>query len=83
MILKENQELQTKLFHSFDLVGSSQNITKINEQIKKLALTDSRIFINGLLDPEKNLSLEKFINNPKDAMVLYNSEWCFIRCKKI
>ena len=31
---KENKELQTKLFHSFDLVGSSQNITKINEQIK-------------------------------------------------
>ena len=29
----QNKELETKLFHSFELVGNSQNITKIKEQI--------------------------------------------------
>ena len=27
---KQNKELQTKLFHSFEIIGSSDNITKIN-----------------------------------------------------
>ena len=62
---KENQELQTKLFHSFDLVGSSQNITKINEQIKKLALTDSRIFINGPTGSGKELIARKIHKQSK------------------
>ena len=38
----ENKKLHSKLFHSFDLIGKSQNILRINEQIQKLSLSDSR-----------------------------------------
>ncbi len=60
---KENLDLQSKLFHSFDLIGSSQNITKINDQIKKLALTESRIFINGPTGSGKELIARKIHKN--------------------
>ena len=36
-LLKQNKYLETKLFHSFDLIGSSSNIAKINEQIQKVS----------------------------------------------
>ncbi len=60
---KENLDLQSKLFHSFDLIGISQNITKINDQIKKLALTESRIFINGPTGSGKELIARKIHKN--------------------
>ena len=72
---KENKELQTKLFHSFELVGSSQNIIKINEQIKKLALTDSRIFINGPTGSGKELvarKIHKHSNRKQRPFVILN-----------
>ncbi len=56
---KQNKELQTKLFHSFELIGSSQNILKINEQIKKLSNSDSRVFINGPTGSGKELIARK------------------------
>ena len=62
---KENKDLQSKLFHSFDLVGSSQNILKINEQIKKLAQTESRVFINGPTGSGKELIARKIHKNSK------------------
>ena len=62
-LLKENKDLQSKLFHSFDLIGSSQNIIKINEQIKKLANTDSRVFINGPTGSGKELIARKIHKN--------------------
>jgi len=62
---KENQDLQSKLFHSFDLVGLSQNILKINEQIKKLAQTESRVFINGPTGSGKELIARKIHKNSK------------------
>ena len=56
---KENKELQTKLFHSFELIGSSNNIIKINEQIQKLSITESRVFINGPTGSGKELIARK------------------------
>jgi len=32
-LIKQNKYLQTKLFHSFELIGASNNILKINDQI--------------------------------------------------
>ena len=59
-ILKnENKELEIKLFHSYELVGCSQNIEKIKDQIKKLSTTDSRIFINGPTGSGKELVARK------------------------
>tara|TARA_Y100001958_G_C21233135_1_gene559100 strand:+ start:512 stop:1867 length:1356 start_codon:yes stop_codon:yes gene_type:complete len=60
---KENLDLRSKLFHSFDLIGSSPNITKINDQIKKLAVTESRIFINGPTGSGKELIARKIHKN--------------------
>ena len=44
---KENKQLENKLFHSFDLVGESNQISKIKKMITKLSSTDSRILIYG------------------------------------
>ena len=55
----KNKELETKLFHSFELIGSSPNLTKIKEQIKKLSMTDSRIFITGPTGSGKELIARK------------------------
>ena len=56
---KENKNLRSKLFHSFDLVGRSQNISSIKDQINKLALSDSRIFITGPTGSGKELIARK------------------------
>ena len=52
---KENKNLQNKLFHSYDLIGKSSSILKLKEQIKKLTLTESRIFITGPAGSGKEL----------------------------
>ena len=58
-LLKQNKYLETKLFHSFDLIGSSNNISKINDQINKVALTESRVFIHGPTGSGKELIARK------------------------
>ena len=58
----ENKNLKSKLFHSFDLIGSSQNIISIKDQINKLALSDSRIFISGPTGSGKELIARKIHN---------------------
>ena len=55
----ENRKLHSKLFHSYDLIGKSANITKIKEQIEKLSLSDSRIFITGPTGSGKELVARK------------------------
>jgi len=55
----ENKNLQSKLFHSFELIGKSQNINSIREQIDKLALSESRIFISGPTGSGKELIARK------------------------
>ena len=42
---KQNKEYESKLFSSFDLIGDSKNTINITEQIKKISLTESRVFI--------------------------------------
>ena len=64
-LLKENKYLETKLFHSFDLVGSSNNINKINEQIQKVSSTESRVFIFGPTGSGKELIARKIHKNSK------------------
>ena len=54
-----NQEYETKLFSSYDLIGDSKNITTIREQIEKISITDSRIFINGPSGSGKELVARK------------------------
>ena len=44
---KDKRSLENKLFHSYDIVGKSQTITKVKSLINKLRNTESRIFISG------------------------------------
>ncbi len=56
---KENKSLNEKLFHSFDIIGKSKNILNIKDQIKHLASSDSRVFINGPIGSGKELIARK------------------------
>jgi len=63
----ENKKLQNKLFHSYDLIGKSPAIMKLKEQIKKLSITESRIFIFGPAGSGKELVARKIHKNSKRA----------------
>jgi len=69
-LIAENKNLHTKLFHSFELIGSSQNIQKIREQIEKLSTSESRVFINGPTGSGKELIARKIHKNSKRIKVL-------------
>ena len=74
-LIKENKNLQTQLFHSFELIGSSQNIEKIKDQIQKLSNTESRVFINGPTGSGKELiarSIHKNSNRKKSPFIVLN-----------
>ena len=71
----ENKELESKLFHSYEIIGSSNNIQKIKEQIVKLSLSDSRIFINGPTGSGKELiarKIHKMSKRDKGPFVILN-----------
>ena len=71
----ENKVLETKLFHSFDLIGNSQNIEKIKEQIEKLSNSESRIFIYGPTGSGKELiarKIHKLSKRNKGPFVILN-----------
>ncbi len=71
----QNKELETKLFHSYDLIGESQNIQKIKDQINKLSSSESRIFINGPTGSGKELiarKIHKLSKRQKGPFVVLN-----------
>ena len=71
----KNKELETKLFHSFELVGNSQNIEKIKDQISKLSTSESRIFINGPTGSGKELiarKIHKLSKREKGPFIILN-----------
>ena len=52
---KEKRILESKLFHSYDIVGKSQSIQEVKALIIKLGSTESRIFISGPAGSGKEL----------------------------
>ncbi len=62
---KENKNLTSKLFHSFEIIGKSPNIISIKEQIDKLSHSESRVFINGPTGSGKELISRKIYKNSK------------------
>ena len=71
----DNKELETKLFHSFELIGSSQNIEIIKDQITKLSSSESRIFINGPTGSGKELiarKIHKLSKRNKGPFIILN-----------
>tara|TARA_B100000579_G_scaffold433972_1_gene453801 strand:+ start:545 stop:1900 length:1356 start_codon:yes stop_codon:yes gene_type:complete len=62
---KENKKLQNKLFHTFEIIGKSQNINSIKDQIQKLSTSESRVFISGPTGSGKELVARKIHKNSK------------------
>ena len=72
---KQNKEYENKLFSSYELIGSSKNIVNIVDQIKKISITESRIFINGPSGSGKELvarKIHKNSNRSKKPFVILN-----------
>ena len=72
---KENKEYESKLFSSYDLIGDSKNILNIIHQIKKISITESRVFINGPSGSGKELiarKIHKSSNREKKAFIVLN-----------
>jgi two-component system nitrogen regulation response regulator NtrX len=72
---KQNKEFEAKLFSSYDLIGDSKNISSINDQIKKISLTETRVFINGPSGSGKELvarKIHKNSNRNKKPFVVLN-----------
>ena len=52
---KEKRALESKLFHSYEIVGQSNSIEKVKNLINKLSHTESRVFISGPTGSGKEL----------------------------
>ena len=73
---KEKDIIENKLFHSFDLVGQSQSISKIKKIIEKLATSETRILISGPTGSGKELVARKIHKNSlrsKEPFVIINA----------
>jgi two-component system nitrogen regulation response regulator NtrX len=62
---QENLILKNKLFHTFDIIGKSENITSIKEQIQKISTSESRVFISGPTGSGKELVARNIYRNSK------------------
>ena len=71
-LIRENKNLKSQLFHSFEFIGKSQNILTIRDQINKLSNSESRIFICGPTGSGKELIARKIHKNSKEPFVILN-----------
>ena len=60
-----NKEFEDKLFYSYEMIGNSPNIETIKDQIDKISLSESRIFINGPTGSGKELVARKIHKKSK------------------
>ena len=70
-----NKEFENKLFYSYELIGNSDNIKNIKEQISKFSISESRIFINGPTGSGKELIARKIHKESKrknDPFIVLN-----------
>jgi len=61
----QNKEFESKLFYSYDLIGNSDNIKNIKDQINKISISESRIFIYGPTGSGKELIARKIHKESK------------------
>ncbi len=72
---KDKSVLESKLFHSYDIIGKSQSIEKVKSLITKLKNTESRIFISGPAGSGKELvarQIHKQSSRSKKPFVVVN-----------
>ena len=74
----ENKNLNSKLFHSFDLIGKSSNILSIRDQIEKLSQSESRVFISGPTGSGKELISRKIYANKTVFICIYFFYFCIL-----
>ena len=60
---KENNIIENKLFHSFELIGKSPSISKVKKIIEKLSTSESRVLISGSTGTGKELVARKIHKN--------------------
>ena len=73
---KEKEIIENKLFHSFDLIGSSSTITKTRKTIDKLSNSDSRVLIFGPTGSGKELvarKIHKYSNRSSEPFIVLNA----------
>ena len=76
LLKKEKDIIENKLFHSFDLVGKSSDITKVKKTIDKLSTSESRVLISGPTGSGKELVARKIHKNStraKEPFVIINA----------
>ena len=64
-LINKNKEFEKKLFYSYSLIGDSENIKNIRDQIKKISISESRVFINGPTGSGKELIARKIHKESK------------------
>ena len=72
---QQNKEYENKLFSSYELIGNSKNIANIIDQIKKISVTESRVFIRGPSGSGKELiarKIHKNSNRSKNSFIVLN-----------
>ena len=61
----KNKEFENKLFYSYELIGKSDNMKLIKDQINKISISESRIFIYGPTGSGKELIARKIHKESK------------------
>ena len=90
----KNKEFEDKLFYSYELIGDSNNIRYIKEQIQKISISESRIFINGPTGSGKELIARRIHKESKRQsgpfiilngalLNIENMNWNYLGKKKI
>jgi two-component system nitrogen regulation response regulator NtrX len=72
---KQNRDYESKLFSSYELIGDSKNILNIQNQVEKISVTESRVFINGPSGSGKELvarKIHKLSKRSKNQFIILN-----------
>jgi len=76
LLKKEKDQIEKKLFHSFDFIGETSEIVKIKKTIDKLSTAESRVLITGSTGTGKELlarKIHKKSNREKFPFIVLNA----------
>ena len=76
LLKKEKDQIEKKLFHSFDFIGETSDVVKIKKTIDKLSTAESRVLITGSTGTGKELlarKIHKKSNREKFPFIVLNA----------